>query len=203
MDVYQWTLAARQDLDSYLAIAGTSLPYNLAHAIGNVGFCLLIGPAFVRALRPLPAPLRGALAGAGRSRGGRAACWLVLAVPAARPPRRRPPRKAERYLRGAQNRDGGFGSAPGQSSNALFTGWAALGLAVGAARTRATCSARSGRSLAAYVARTRRAERDIGEVERTVLVLRAAGLSPRRFGGRDLVAEIRAAGAATARSRAT
>ncbi len=51
MDVYQWTLAARQDLDSYLAIAATSLPYNLAHAIGNVGFSLLIGPAFVRALR--------------------------------------------------------------------------------------------------------------------------------------------------------
>lgn len=51
MDVYQWTLAARQDLDSYLAISATSLPYNLAHAIGNVGFSLLIGPAFVRALR--------------------------------------------------------------------------------------------------------------------------------------------------------
>ena len=74
MDVYQWTLAARQDLDSYLAIAATSLPYNLAHAIGNVGFSLLIGPAFVRALRALPPPLRGALAGAGR-RGGRRLCW--------------------------------------------------------------------------------------------------------------------------------
>src|SRR5215203_4647058 len=51
MDVYQWTLAARQDLDSYLAVSASSLPYNLAHAIGNVVFCLLIGPVFVRALR--------------------------------------------------------------------------------------------------------------------------------------------------------
>ena len=51
MDVYQWTFAARQDLASYLAIAGTSLPYNLAHVFGNVAFCLLIGPAFVRALQ--------------------------------------------------------------------------------------------------------------------------------------------------------
>ncbi|MEX2414169.1 MAG: hypothetical protein WD399_10990, partial [Thermoleophilaceae bacterium] len=51
MDVYQWTLAARQDLPTYLAIAATSLPYNLAHAFGNVGFCLLIGPVFVRSLR--------------------------------------------------------------------------------------------------------------------------------------------------------
>ena len=50
MDVYQWTLGARQDLDSYLVVAASSLPYNLAHAIGNVVFCLLIGPAFVRAL---------------------------------------------------------------------------------------------------------------------------------------------------------
>src|SRR5687767_4323952 len=50
MDVYQWTLAARQDLDTYVAVAGTSLPYNLAHAAGNVVFCLLIGPAFLRAL---------------------------------------------------------------------------------------------------------------------------------------------------------
>ena len=70
MDLYQWTLAAQQDLDSYLAIPATSFPYNLAHAIGNVGFSLLIGPAFVRALAALPPPLRGALARIGEG-GGR------------------------------------------------------------------------------------------------------------------------------------
>ena len=52
MDVYQWTLAARQDLPSYIAVSGSSLPYNLAHAIGNFVFCLAIGPVFLRALRP-------------------------------------------------------------------------------------------------------------------------------------------------------
>ncbi len=75
MDVYQWTLGARQDLDSYLVVAASSLPYNLAHAIGNVVFCLLIGPAFVRALERYrrrlevrwPAP-------AGAAAGCRAAC---------------------------------------------------------------------------------------------------------------------------------
>ena len=51
MDLYQLTLAARQDLDTYLALSASSLPYNLAHAIGNVVFCLLIGPIFIRALR--------------------------------------------------------------------------------------------------------------------------------------------------------
>ncbi len=68
MDVYQWTLAARQDLPTYLAVSGSSLPYNLAHAIGNVVFCLLIGPALHRRPAPLPAALRGQLAGPGRAR---------------------------------------------------------------------------------------------------------------------------------------
>jgi energy-coupling factor transport system substrate-specific component len=48
MDVYQWTLVGRQDLDSYLVVAASSLPYNIAHAVGNVVFCLLIGPVFIR-----------------------------------------------------------------------------------------------------------------------------------------------------------
>ena len=90
MDVYQWTLGARQDLDSYLVVAGSSLPYNLAHAIGNVVFCLLIGPAFIRALGALPAPPRAALA-AGSRRGNAAA--------GARPPGRRPGGHAQRARR--------------------------------------------------------------------------------------------------------
>ena len=51
MDVYQWSFTYSNDPGSYLVVASTSLPYNLAHAIGNVVFCLLIGPAFIRALR--------------------------------------------------------------------------------------------------------------------------------------------------------
>ena len=94
MDVYQWTLAARQDFATYVAISGTSLPYNVAHVLGNVGFCLLIGPAFVRALRRYRRRFevrwqpRAAHAGA-------SAAVLVLALAtgarcAASPPRRRP-----------------------------------------------------------------------------------------------------------------
>ncbi|MBN1530367.1 MAG: hypothetical protein JW895_15000, partial [Thermoleophilaceae bacterium] len=168
MDLYQWTLAAEQNLDSYLAIAATSLPYNLAHAIGNVGFSLLLGPAFVRALARYrrrfqvrwPAPA------------GAAAATLLLVLLAAAPMQAAasPASKAERWLRGAQNRDGGFGSAPGQSSGALFSGWAALGLASSGANPRDV--RRRGRALATYVRREGRSERDIGEVERTVMVLR-------------------------------
>ena len=190
MDVYQWTLAARQDLDSYLAIAATSLPYNLAHAIGNVGFSLLIGPAFVRALRRYrrrfevrwPAP-------AGAAAAGVLALVAVLAL-SSQALAASPASRAESYLLKAQNRDGGFGSGPGYDSNALFSGWAALGLAA-ADRNPRDVHRRRGKSLAAYVRRVQRSERDIGEVERTVMVLRAAGLSPSHFAGRDLAAEVR------------
>ncbi len=189
MDVYQWTLAARQDLDSYLVVAGTSLPYNLAHAIGNVVFCLLIGPAFIRALeryrrrlevRWLPAAATGSLCLV-------VALALVPSVAGAATPSER----AERYLLRAQNTDGGFGAAPRQSSSPLFSGWTGLGLAAAGHNAR-DVARKGGSSLATYLRRGASRLRDVGEIERTVLVLRSAGLDPRTFGGRDLIAEIEA-----------
>jgi prenyltransferase beta subunit len=189
MDVYQWTFAARQDLDSYIAVAGTSLPYNVAHAAGNVVFCLLIGPAFLRALaryrRRLevrwersPAPI---VAGA-------MVLALLLAVPAAAMAAT-PASRAESYLLRAQNKDGGFGGAPRQSSSPLYSGWA--GLALGSAGRNPRDVKRSGgRSLAGYVLGGSGSLRDIGEIERTVLLARVAGMNPRRLGGRNLLAEI-------------
>ncbi len=184
MDLYQLTLAAHQDLDSYLALSATSLPYNLAHAIGNVVFCLLIGPVFIRALRRYrrrlevrwPAPAGAAAA-------------LVIALLLVAPAAASPASKAEHWLAAAQNKDGGFGAAPGQGSSRLYSGWAGLGLAAAGHNPR-DLHRRGGRSLAAYVTRDGRSVRDIGEVERTVLLLSAAGLSPRDFGGRDLLATI-------------
>jgi energy-coupling factor transport system substrate-specific component len=189
MDVYQWTLAARQDLDTYVAVAGTSLPYNVAHAVGNVVFCLLIGPAFLRALAryrrrfemrwersPAPVVL------------GAAAIALVLLLPAAAMAAS-PAEKAERYLVGAQNKDGGFGTAKGSGSSPLYTGWAGLALGAGG-RNPQDVKRPAGRSLARYVLRGAGSLRDIGEIERTVLLAEVAGLNPRAFGGRNLMAEI-------------
>jgi prenyltransferase/squalene oxidase-like repeat protein len=189
MDVYQWTLAARQDLDTYLAVAGTSLPYNLAHAAGNFVFCLLIGPAFLRALAryrrrlevrwersPVPVAL------------GAVAIGLVLIVPAAAAAAT-PAERAERYILKAQNKDGGFGATADGSSSPLYTGWA--GLALGSSgRNPQDVKRRNGRSVARYVLRRAGALRDIGEIERTVLLAKVAGLNPRSFGGRNLVREI-------------
>ncbi len=188
MDLYQLTLAAHQDLDTYLALSASSLPYNLAHATGNVVFCLLIGPVFIRALRRYRRRFR--VRWAAPAAAGAALILLLVALPAAAGAAT-PAERAERWLLRAQNDDGGFGAAPGQASSPLYTGWSGLGLAA-AGRNPRDIGRRGGRSLASYVQRGARSVGDIGEIERTVLLLKAAGLSPRRFGGRDLAAAIRA-----------
>jgi energy-coupling factor transport system substrate-specific component len=180
MDVYQWTLAARQDLPSYLAVSGSSLPYNVAHALGNVVFCLLIGPPFVRALRRYRRRFEVRWEPARAGAVAAAVLALAVALSAAPAHAASPAGRAARYLERAQNRDGGFGAAPGQRSSQLYTGWSALGLA--AARTRP--------SVTGYLRRHAGALTEIGEVERTVLVLRAVGVSPRRLAGRNLVRDI-------------
>ena len=92
------------------------------------------------------------------------------------------------WLAGAQNRDGGFGSAPGQGSSQLMTGWAALGLA--AAGRNPLDVRRRGRTPVDAIRRTIGGVRDVGGLERSILVLRAAGLNPRTFAGRNLVREV-------------
>ena len=184
MDLYQLTLAARQDLDTYLAFSASSLPYNLAHAIGNVVFCLLIGPIFIRALRRYRRRFEvrwAAPAAAG------AVLLMLLAMPAVATAA--PADRAERWLLRTQNDDGGFGASPGQASSPLYSGWSGLGLAAAGHNPR-DLQRRTGRTLATYLQRSAGSIRAIGEIERTVLLLEAAGLSPRSFAGRDLVAAI-------------
>jgi prenyltransferase beta subunit len=86
------------------------------------------------------------------------------------------------YVAGAQNSDGGFGMTQSGGSSQLATGWALLGLNA--------AGRRPGPAAIAYVRRGLPSLRDIGDVERTVLVLRAAGENPRRFGGRNLISDI-------------
>ena len=92
------------------------------------------------------------------------------------------------WLARAQNRDGGFGTAPGAGSSQLMTGWAALGLA--AAGRNPLDVRRGGRTPVDAIRRTIGGVRDVGGIERTILVLRAAGMNPRAFAGRNLVREV-------------
>jgi energy-coupling factor transport system substrate-specific component len=174
----------------YLLYQGTSLPWDLAHAGGNVVFFLVFGPALVQTLRrfrtrlsftwqPHPAGLAVALA----------AVVLVAgaANPAAAPAQAATP---VQYLLRAQHDDGGFGATPGARAAGLYTGWAAIALATqrggaGAVRraiawTRAHAAGLAGNSGATGT----------GDLERTILVLAAAGTSPRAFASQDLVAAL-------------
>jgi energy-coupling factor transport system substrate-specific component len=185
LNFHLWvTYSGDHSLAKLGAYFATSLPFDLAHVFGNVCFCLLFGPALVRALtryrqrfevtwRPAPALAAAILA-------------AIVLVDAAPPPAGAAvPAKAVRWLESAQNADGGFGGAPGQRSSGLYTGWAALGLA---AAGRNPLDVRRGRAdVVAYV--RAHAPHDLGEVERTILLLRAAGVAP-RIGTRDLVREL-------------
>jgi Squalene-hopene cyclase C-terminal domain/Prenyltransferase and squalene oxidase repeat len=191
LDFYQWTLGATHTLAAYAAVAGTSFPYNLAHAVGNFVFALAIGPAFVRALRRYrrrfevrwvaPAAAAALLAA------------LVVPIVGSSPPARAATSaksKALKYIQRAQNPDGGFGGAPGQSSSSLYTGWVTLGIAAAGENPR---DVRRGKSTPiSYTRKHVPSATDVGELERTILALRAAGVSPRNFGRQDLVAQLTA-----------
>jgi prenyltransferase beta subunit len=90
------------------------------------------------------------------------------------------------YLLAAQNRDGGFGAAPGQRSSTLYSGWAALGLAAKGHNPGAV--SHGGPRLLSYI--ERHVATDAASLERTILVARAAGVSATQFGGHDLVAAL-------------
>jgi energy-coupling factor transport system substrate-specific component len=194
----------------------TSLPFDLAHAGGNVVFCLAFGPALLAALlrfrarfdvewRPAGAALPAA--GAVLLLGVLCAAVLGAAAPgsahAERAERTRTsvatsdprafsasaPAASLRYLAAAQNADGGFGPEPRAGSSQLYTAWVAIGF--GAAGRDVRSVERNGRDPIDYIrANLGSLGGDVGERARTMLALRAAGISPARFAGRDLLAEL-------------
>lgn len=192
MDLSQWLLySGDHRAGALLAYSATSLPWNLAHAGGNAAFALAFGPALLRAVSRFRDRFEVRWLPAGVPPGAGAAVALAVAAlagAAALAPGSASAATPGAWLARAQNRDGGFGSGPGVRSSQLYSGWAALGLAAGG-RNPADVR-RGGRSLLDYVRAGARGLSDTGEIERTILVLRAAGRSPRAFAGRDLVAAV-------------
>jgi energy-coupling factor transport system substrate-specific component len=176
LNTYQWLFYSDQTLTTWLATVGRGVPFDLAHIIGNVVFCLAFGPTFVTGLKRFRrrmsvrwVPLVAALMLLG----------LMAPLALAAPP--------EVYLENAQNTDGGFGGAPGQASSSLYSGWAILGVE-GAGRNPADVI--NQQSALAYLEANAKDITDIGSVERTIMALAAAGADPRDFAGRDLVNEL-------------
>jgi Prenyltransferase and squalene oxidase repeat len=181
MNLSLWVSYSDHSAGALWAYFVTSLWFDVAHVVGSVVFCLAFGPALVRALtryrtrfevRWLAVPA--------------AASVLLLAVVAGATPTTAHAADANaaaanasvRYLLDAQNADKGWGGAPGQSSSQLYTGWTALGLAA-AGRNPADFGAIS------YMSAHASQLNDLGELTRTILVLRAAGKPP-KLAGRDL-----------------
>jgi len=95
---------------------------------------------------------------------------------------------AAAWLRGAQNEDGGFGFNRGEDSSPAMTGWAALGLE--AADINPLDLDGGDTTPISYLAGTVGQIRTTGDLERTILVLRGAGLDPRHFHGHDLAGRL-------------
>ncbi len=92
------------------------------------------------------------------------------------------------FLKGAQNSDGGFGAARGQRSSELYTGWVAMGLA--ATGHDPLDLKRTGHSLLESLRGEASTLEDLGDEERTILALRACGVSTYVFPGGDPVAKL-------------
>jgi hypothetical protein len=85
------------------------------------------------------------------------------------------------FLANAQNSDGGFGGAPGQSSSELYSAWTAIGLA--AAGRNPLSLRRGGHTVLEAIRREASSLEGAGDLERTILALYACGASVRSLPG--------------------
>jgi Squalene-hopene cyclase C-terminal domain/Prenyltransferase and squalene oxidase repeat len=92
------------------------------------------------------------------------------------------------FLEAAQNRDGGFGGAAGQTSSELFSSWVALGLAAAGRKPQGV--RRDGRSVLDAIRAQASSVQGAGDLERTILALRACGVSVRSLPGGDPVSRL-------------
>jgi hypothetical protein len=171
-DAGNWLMYSDRSLRQLGVYVGQGVGFDLVHAAGCFGFAMLFGPALIRTLQRFrtriqvewlaPAVRAGVpLLLVAATLGGAAGRPASASATSAR-------RTPVHYLLSAQNRDGGFGSAAGQSSDAEVSGWAALALD--------DAGVRSTRAIR-YVLRVQRpSDRDPGDIERTLLASgRASG----------------------------
>lgn len=182
------TYGGEQSVDRYLALSARGIPFNVAHAVGNFAIALAAGPALIAMIAryrerltfrwhpagALPLLLAlVALAGVGAPQPAEAAAGPGAAV---------------KWLERARQADGGYPATPGSAASTQMTGWAMLGLEA-AGRNPLDVGPR-GKTPVDYLRRNAKRIRTVGDLERSILALEAAGVNSRRFGGRDLVAEL-------------
>jgi hypothetical protein len=190
-------------LERFGLLMTRAIPFDLAHAAGNVAFALIAGPALVRMLArfrerfewgrgegPEPTPVDGGTTPALRGAGIVALLLVTLALGALAPSRAEASEvsRGVDWLRSAQNSDGGFGSDRGSDSGPEMTAWVMLGLA--AAERNPLDVAKAGRTPVDFLRGATDELKSPGALARTILALESAGVDPRRFGGVNLVSRL-------------
>jgi energy-coupling factor transport system substrate-specific component len=190
-------------LERFGVLEARAIPFDLAHAAGNVALALIAGPALVRMLARFrerfewgrgggsEAPAAGSALSPALRGGGIAALLLLSLVLGALAPARAGASEVSRaagWLALVQNPDGGFGSAPADDSGAEMTAWAMLGLE--AAGRNPLDVARLGRTPVDFLRGATGELKSPGDLARTILALEGAGVDPRQFGGVNLVSRL-------------
>jgi energy-coupling factor transport system substrate-specific component len=206
------TYGGELSLERFGVLMARAIPFDVAHAVGNIVLALIAGPAIIRMLtrfrrrfewergggapsppsepphdRPPPLPPTR-----GRVWTGRLAPFVVAALllGALLPgdSQAAGPKEAVSWLRSVQNADGGFGSSPEDDSGTEMTAWAMLGLE--AAGVNPHDVAKGKHTPITYLRGHVDELKSPGDLARTIIALLGAGADPRDFGGRNLVSDL-------------
>ena len=202
--------------ERFWLLEGRAIPFEVAHATGNVVLALAAGPAMIRMLIRFrerfewrrgevgAATSTGAVTpGSGSGTGGAAIATtgrvvailvavLLLGAFASTRAEAAPAggtEAATAWLEGVQNSDGGWGEKPGAKSAQEMTGWAMLGLEAAGVNPQDVTSP-GGKSPVDYLQGAIGEVQSPGDLARTILALEGAGVEPREFGSRNLVAAL-------------
>ncbi|HEY2055270.1 MAG TPA: prenyltransferase/squalene oxidase repeat-containing protein [Solirubrobacterales bacterium] len=193
--------------EGFWILEGRAVPFEVAHAAGNVALALAAGPAMIRMLirfrerfewrrgevgtvAPPGASPRGTIATTGRIAAILVAALLLGAFASTRAEAapKSGTEAAAAWLEGAQNSDGGWGEKAGAGSAQEMTGWAMLGLEAAGINPQDVTT--GGNSPVAFLQGAIAEVQSPGDLARTILALEGAGIEPREFGGRNLVAAL-------------
>jgi energy-coupling factor transport system substrate-specific component len=188
----------------FLVLEVRAIPFEVAHAVANIALALIAGPAMVRMLARFrrrfewergeagaagpprrPGPLGGAL----RSGGVAALLLVALVAVAPAPAQASSVSHAVHWLESVQNRDGGFGPSASDESGTATTCWVMLGLEAAGLNPLDVISVK-GQTPVDFMRKEIGAIGSPGDLARTILALEGAGIDPRDFAGRNLVAEL-------------
>ena len=192
MNLSLWvTYSGDHTLAKLGTVFATSLPFDVAHALGNAAFCLAFGPALVRALRRYRSRFEVTWRPAPAAAGVAVALLALVASLQALPPDASAavPAKSVAYLERAQNADGGLGPAPGDGLDADAHGLGRAG-AGGRRPQPARRRARRKRHRRLHPRPRRRAQGRPGRALAHDPRAPRGGRLAARVGGRDLLGEL-------------